>query len=394
MQSFTYHSPTKVIFGREAENQAAQEIKAFGGSRVMIVYGGGSIVKSGLLSRMEALLKEAGLPSVSFGGVQPNPLLSHARKGIEEAIAFQADFILAVGGGSVIDTAKAIAHGVANPDADIWKFWCREVPVEKSIPVGVILTISAAGSETSDSAVLTNEEIHIKRGLNTPYNRPRFALMNPELTYTLPKYQIACGIVDIMMHTLDRYFVKPPYNRMTDEIAEGLLRNVVENGKAALRNPQDYGPMSELMWAGSLSHNGLTGLGNTTDFAVHQLGHELSARFNIAHGASLAVMWASWARYCMDANPERFAQYAEKVWGIREGSIEERANRAINATADYFASLDMPICFSQAGIATHTDDQLAGLADGVTYYGGRETIGAFKLLRRDDIQKIYQAANE
>ncbi|MDP4090190.1 MAG: iron-containing alcohol dehydrogenase, partial [Bacillota bacterium] len=303
MQSFIFHSPTEVAFGKDAELKAAEEIKKFGGSRVLIVYGGGSVVKSGLLARVKETLSKNDIAFIEFGGAQPNPLLSHTTAGVKKAIEFGADFILAVGGGSVIDTAKGIAHGTANPDTDIWKFWTRELAVQKSLPVGAILTISAAGSETSDSAVLTNDETGSKRGLGTIFNRPKFAIMNPELTYTLPEYQIACGIVDIMMHTLDRYFTLTEGNEITDEIAEAVLRVTIKNGKTALKNPKDYQSMSELMWCGSISHNGITGLGAVTDFAPHQLGHELSAKFDVAHGASLSAVWGSWAEYCYKQKP-------------------------------------------------------------------------------------------
>ena len=228
---------------------------------------------------------------MTVGGVKPNPRLSFAREAVKKSIEFGTDFVLAVGGGSVIDTSKAVAHGTANPDTDIWEFWSKKQTVKRSLPVGVVLTLAAAGSETSDSAVLTNEETKIKRGLSTDFNRPAFAIMNPELTYTLPKYQVGCGIVDIMMHTLDRYFTQTENNELTDEIAEGLLRTVIRNGAIAIKDSHDYNAMSEIMWAGSLSHNGITGLGAEKDFAVHQLGHELSAKFDIAHGASLSAVW-------------------------------------------------------------------------------------------------------
>lgn len=298
MQSFIFHSPTEVVFGKDSELQTAQKLKEYGGSRVLIVYGGGSAVKSGLLKRIEKSLTDAGLIFASLGGVQPNPRLSFAYSGIEKAVEFGADLILAVGGGSVIDSAKAIAHGAANPDTNIWSFWTGEKVIEKSLPVGVVLTISAAGSETSDSAVLTNDETHSKIGLSCEFNRPKFAVMNPELTYTLPYYQVACGIVDIMMHTLDRYFTTTEGNEITDEIAEAVLRVAVRNGTIAMKDKNNYQAMSELMWCGSISHNGLTGLGAVKDFAPHKLGRELSAKFDVAHGASLSAVWGSWAKYC------------------------------------------------------------------------------------------------
>ena len=392
MHSFTYWSPTEVVFGKDTESQTAAYVKKYGGSRVFIVYGGGSVVNSGLLERVEKTLDEAGIAHEAFGGVQPNPSLEKAKEGIAAAIEFGADFILGVGGGSAIDTAKGIAHGVANPDVDIWKYWTEELTVEKSLPVGVILTISAAGSETSSSSVLTNKATGSKRGLDTPCNRPKFAIMNPELTFTLPPYQVACGITDIMMHTLDRYF-NPLDNELTDAIAEALLRTVITSGTAAMKDTHDYEAMSEIMWAGSLSHNGLTGLGGTGDFAPHQLGHELSGMFDIAHGASLAVMWGHWANYVYKTKISRFVRYAENVWHIAEGSDEEKAQAGINATVDYFKSIGMPTCFSEAEeIGVQSEEVLKDLAWRCTFEGER-TIGGFQVLDGEDILKIYQSAN-
>ena len=293
MNNFVYWAPTEVIFGKDTELQVTAAIKKFNGNRIIIVYGGGSVVRSGLLNRVLEQFKKENIPYKALGGVQPNPRLGFAKKAIEEAKAFEADFILAVGAGSVIDTAKAIAHGVANPELELWDFWLRKQVVERSLPVGCILTLSAAGSETSNSSVLTNEETGEKRGLSTDFNRPKFAIMNPEITYTLPKEQITYGIVDIMMHTLDRYFTPTKGNVFTDEVAEALLRTVIHYGEKALQNSYDYEAMSELMWCGSISHNGLTGLGAVSDFAPHQLGHELSGKFDVAHGASLSTIWGA-----------------------------------------------------------------------------------------------------
>jgi len=392
MKSFTFYSPTEVVFGKGTELRAADEIKKHGGSRVLIVYGGGSVVKSGLLSRIEQSLTDGGLSFTELGGVSPNPRLSFARVGVEKAKEFGADFVLAVGGGSVIDTAKGIALGIANPGADIWLYWTQEAIPPKSMPVGVVLTISAAGSETSDSAVLTDEETGSKRGLSIDFNRPKFAIMNPELTFTLPSYQIACGIVDIMMHTLDRYFTLTEGNELTDEIAESLLRVVIKNGKIAMKDPSDYEAMSELMWCGSISHNGLTGLGANTDFTPHQLGHELSGKFDVTHGASLSAIWGSWAKYCYQAKPERFVRFAKQVWGIEKGSVEETARAAMDETVAYFTSLGMPTCFTELGIGVQSDEILGELADRCVFYGER-TIGSFKKLDREDAYQIYKLAN-
>ena len=271
MQNFVQYAPTEIVFGKDAHLETGKEVKRWGGHRAFVVYGGGSVVRSGLLRAVEESLEKEGIVYEEFGGVKPNPRLAFAEEGVKKAVSFGADFILAVGGGSSIDTAKGIAHGTANPEAKLWDIWTGKVPLKTSLPVGCVLTIAAAGSETSDSAVLTNEELGRKGGIGSELNRPKFAVMNPELTFTLPKYQIACGVVDIMMHTLERYFIPNQKNRMTDEIAEGLLRVVIENGRTGVNNPTDYDAMSEIMWCGSLSHNNMTGLGRAKDFSVHKL---------------------------------------------------------------------------------------------------------------------------
>lgn len=390
MQKFTYYSPTEVVFGKDAEARTAECVSKYGGTKVFLVYGGGSAVRSGLIGRVEQMLKDAGIACECFGGAQPNPTLQHAREGVEKAIAFGANFILAVGGGSSIDTAKAIAHGAANPGIDINKFWTHEVELTKSTPIGVILTLSAAGSETSASSVLTDKTIGRKRGLNTDMNRPKFAIMNPELTYSLPVYQVACGVTDIMMHTMDRYF-NPIDNELTDAIAEALLRTVIEKGRKAVMDPHDYDAMSEIMWAGSLSHNGLTGLGGAGDWAVHQLGHELSARFDLAHGASLAAVWGTWARYVVDVRPERFARYARNVWGIVEPNDQEAAHKGIEATEAYFTSIGMPTRFGLC-VGVQDEETLRQLAVSCTYDHAR-TIGTLKKLGEEEILEIYRGAN-
>ena len=396
MQAFTQFTPTEIVFGAGVENQTAALIKKYGGSKVMIVYGKGSVEKSGLLDKITTLLCENGISYAKHGGATPNPHLSFAQEGVKAAIAFGADFILAVGGGSAIDAAKAIAHGTANPEADIWKFWLLEENVTKSLPVGVVLTISASGSETSNSSVITNTDTGQKRGLRIDLNRPRFAIMNPQLTYSLPKFQIACGVADIIMHTLDRYFSSEcnegKVNEMTDEIAEALLRVVIRNGTIVLENPCDYQAQSEIMWAGSLSHNGITGLGRTLDFSVHQLGHELGGRFDVAHGASLTAVWGAWAEHCLDVNPARFAQYARNVWGVTTENDNAAANEGIQKTVEYFKAIGMPTCFTELGIGVQSDEVLGELAFSCTHQDKR-LVGSLKPLNKEDIFEIYRTAN-
>ena len=304
MQKFVYYAPTEIVFGRDTEERVGELVRKHEGSRVLVIYGGGSAVRSGLLGRVTKSLEENGLAWKTMGGVVPNPLVSTARNMAKEAIAFGADFILAVGGGSVMDTAKGVAHAAANPEHDIWDFWTG-TPIPKSLPVGAILTISAAGSETSDSAVLTNDgqEPPTKRGVNTIFNRCRFAIMDPCLTMTLPKYQIGAGAADIFMHTSERYFTNILGNHLTDEFAEGLFRDIIEYGPKGVRDPSDYEAMSEIMWCGSVSHVGLTGLGSRGDtqrdgdWSCHQLGMAISALYDSTHGATLTAVWGAWARY-------------------------------------------------------------------------------------------------
>ena len=385
MQPFQYYMKTEVVFGPGQECMTASLVQKHGGTRVLVVYGGGSCVRSGLLGRICSQLEQAGVVYETFGGVQPNPRLSHARRGVQQAIAMQADLILAIGGGSSIDTAKAIAIGAANPQTDIWAFWMKKQTVAKNLPVGVVLTLPAAGSETSDSAVLTNEETCLKCGLTTDRNRPVFAVLDPCLAATLPKYQVACGVTDILMHTLDRYFNPVFTNEISDAMAEALLRVVLENGPKVYANAADTQAMGEIMWCGSLSHNGLTGLGGKKDFAVHQLGHAISAKYDVAHGASLSAVWRAWAEAVADADGyARFARFGRNVWGITEPDDYLAAMEAIVAQTAFFKTLDMPICLQDLG-----DLDAEALAD-LCSYGKTRTIGSFKVLDHEAILEIYK----
>ena len=392
MQAFEYCVPTRIVFGKDSVEKLPEQLKKSGASRVLVVYGGHSAKKSGLLDRVLALLGGAGVSYDTLGGVQPNPHLGLAREGVKKAIAMDAQLILAIGGGSVIDTAKAIAHGKANPDIDIWDFWLGKKKVEKSTPVGVILTIPASGSETSDSAVLTDETILQKRGLNTDYNRPVFAIMDPTLAATLPRRQVACGVTDIMMHTLERY-VNPLENDMTDEIAEALLRVVIRHGEAVVKNPSNIDAMSEIMWAGSLSHNNLTGLGGKKDFSVHQFGQAIGEKFDIYHGETLSATWASYARYVAPTNFARFARYARNVWGIVEADDEKAAMAGIDATEAYFKRLGMPVRIAELSCGVQDEAGLYDLALRCSRNRGR-TIGSFRVLDFEDMLNVYQMANK
>lgn len=392
MKSFVQYAPTEIIFGKDAEKEAGKLVKKWGGDRVLLVYGGGSVKRSGLLDRVKKELEEEGVAYTDLPGVHPNPRLGLVREGVKKAVDFQAELILAIGGGSVIDTAKAVAIGAADPSVDVWSYWAGENQVNKALPVGAILTISAAGSETSDSAVITNEETGKKAGINTDFNRPKFAIMNPELTYTLPKYQLTCGIVDIMMHTLERYFTPVDGNLLTDEIAEGLLRTMIVCGRKAYEDQTDYDAMSEIMWCGSISHNNLTGLGRPKDFLCHKLGHEIGGMFDVAHGATLSAIWGSWARYVYRLDVSRFAHYGRKVWGITEENDEKAALEAIAQTEEYFRSLHMPTCIGELEIGVQPEEVLKKLADSATK-GDTVQLGSFKKINAADAFAIYQAAN-
>lgn len=379
MKNFTLYTPTRIVFGKEVEKETGRLAKEQGASKVLIVYGGGSIIKSGLLKSVQKSLQKEGIAYTELAGVKPNPRMSLAREGVEKAISFGADLILAVGGGSSIDTAKAIAIGAANEGIDLREFWSGKEAITKVLPVGAVLTIAAAGSEMSDSAVLTNEETGKKGGVNTDLVRPRFAVMNPELTYTLPKYQLTFGIVDIFMHTIERYFTPEDGNELTDEIAEGLLRTLIRNGLKAVEQPKDYDALSEIMWCGSLSHNNLTGLGRPKDFACHKLGHEIGGMFDEAHGATLSAVWGSWARYVYQLDIERFANYGKKVWNIELDKAEEAAIAAIEKTEEFFRALDMPVSIGELSIGVQSDEVLKKMAESATK-GGTVKLGCFKRL--------------
>ena len=393
MQSFQYYIKTNVVFGEGSVCRTAELVKKHGGSRVLVVYGGGSAKRSGLLDRVFALLDEALIPYDSIGGVQPNPRVELAREGVKRAVEFRADLILAVGGGSVIDTAKAIAHGAANPETDIWEFWKRRAVLTRSTPVGVILTIPASGSETSDSAVLTNEQECEKRGLNTDLNRPAFAILDPKLAMTLPTRQLSCGVTDILMHTLDRYFTPADDNELTDALAEALLRVVIRNGPKVVENENDLHAMSEIMWCGSVSHNGLTGLGAPREFTTHQLGHALSEKFDAIHGETLSAMWGSWARYVWETKPARFARFARNVWDVDYVDADEAAMLGIEATENFFRSLHMPVSLGELkDVGVQSEEGLQELALRCSYQKTR-TIGSFRVLGYDEMLEIYRLAN-
>ena len=336
MLNFEFCSPTKFVFGRDTQRQAGALVREAGGTRALVVYGGGSVVRSGLLSQVLASLDEAGVAHVELGGVRPNPRSSLVYEGIRLCREHRLDFLLALGGGSSIDTAKAIADGVPY-DGDFWDFYCGKAKPQRALPHGCVLTIPAAGSEGSNSSVITLEEGNLKRGLNTELHRPRFAIMNPELTFTLPRYQLACGVTDMMANIMERYFTNTPDVALTDRLAEALLLSIIEAGPRALENAQDYESHATLMWAGMLAHNNSVGVGREQDWASHQISHELAARYDCAHGASLAVIFPAWMKYTYKHDTARFVRFATMVWGVqREGRSDEEVALAGVAAMEAF----------------------------------------------------------
>lgn len=391
MNNFDYYAPTKVVFGKDTEKETGRLVKEQGASSVLVHFGGKSAIASGLLDRVCQSLKEEGIAYEMLGGVVPNPRLSKVKEGIELCREKKIDFILAVGGGSVIDSAKAIGYGVAN-GGDVWDFYSHKRSAAGCLPIGVILTISATGSEMSDSSVITNEDGWIKTGYHSEYCRPKFAIMNPELTMTLPDYQTACGCTDILMHTMERYFTKGENMELTDSIAEALMRTVIENTKILKENPKDYNARAEVMWAGSLSHNGLTGCGNGgNDFATHALEHELGGMYDVAHGAGLAALWGSWARYVYKEIPERFHKFAVRVMGLEDtGDAEEMAVHGIEAIEAFFREIKMPTNLRELGL-TPSEEELKELAHKCSLNTGGHK-GSAKVLYEADMLAIYEMA--
>lgn len=392
IKDFNFYSPTQVVFGKSAEEQLAALVRRYGGTRVLVHYGGGSARRSGLLDKVFGLLSDAGIGYVELGGVVPNPLLSLVKDGIALCRKEKIDFILAVGGGSVIDSAKAIAYGVPY-DGDPWDFWDGKAVPQSSLPVGTILTIPAAGSEMSDSCVITRDEDQNKRGFNNDLCRCKFAIMNPERTYTLPPYQTAAGATDIMMHTMERYFSRYDGMTLTDSIAEALLRTVKDSVFEVLKNPTDYRHRAQIMWAGSLSHNNLTECGLEKDFATHRLEHELSALFGVTHGAGLAAMWGSWARFVMPKHVSRFVQYAINVMGVTNDLTdpEGTALRGIEATERFFHAIGMPTSIHELLGRKVTDDEIALMVRKCSR-GGTITLGSIEKIGPKEMETIYRMA--
>lgn len=388
MENFTFYSPTYFVFGKEAEIQAGEYVKKFGGSKVLVHFGGSSARKSGLLDRVEASLKKEGLAFVELGGVKPNPRSGLVYEGIELCKKEKVDFILAVGGGSTIDSAKAIAAGVLY-EGDFWDFYSGKT-VEKALPVGTILTIAAAGSEGSPDSVITKEEGMFKRGTGSDALRPKFSILNPALTQTLPPHQTAAGITDIMAHLYERYLTNTKEVEVTDRLIEALLLTMKHEGPRVIENPNNYEARANIMWAGMMAHNNSCGVGRSQDWSSHDIEHELSALYDCAHGAGLAVTMPAVFKYVMNHNVMRFAQVATRVWGCQMDfeHPEVTALEGIKAFQNYLCSIGMPKNFAELGAK---EEDIPELVKVLCHGNGRSgTIGGFVTLNEDDCTKIYK----
>lgn len=407
MNNFTFNSPTRIVFGRGVVDTAGAELAQSGYTSALVVYGGGSVVRSGLLERVEASLDEAGIKYVELGGVRPNPEVTSVRQGIELAREANVDLILPVGGGSVIDCAKAIAFGVPY-EGDVWDFFLKRAKPASRVPVACVLTIPASGSEASNSCVISNDAEHLKCGCGTELNRPVVSFMDPELTFTLPPYQTAAGITDMCAHIMERFFSGEPRVAVTDNISLGLISAIMENAPRVMKDPEDYEARANIMWAGTLAHNGIAGLGMASasgrdgDWSCHGMEHELSALdTRITHGAGLAVLFPAWMRYVWREHPERFLEFGRELFGIEpvdpeadgvdmtcEQAVEDAVLETIDELQQFFVSLGMPATLSELGV--HEED-IERLIPGLRQSRG-ENFGSFKPLTLDDARAIYRSA--
>ena len=388
MNNFTFYSPTYFVFGKDEENNIGKYVTRYGGTKILIHYGGGSVVRTGLLDRIKASLAEYQIEFVELGGVQPNPRSGLVYKGIELCKKEKIDFVLAVGGGSVIDSAKAIAAG-ALYDGDFWDFFSGR-GIRKALPVGTVLTISAAGSEGSPDAVITKEEGMFKRGTGSNALRPVFSVLNPALTQTLPAYQTAAGITDIMAHLFERYFTNTQDVEVTDRLIEGLLLTMVGEAPKVIEDPNDYQARANIMWAGMMAHNNCCGVGREQDWASHDLEHELSALYDCAHGAGLAVVFPAWMEYTLHHDVMRFAQLAVRVWGCPMDfkHPEITAKAGIDAFRNFLRSIGMPLHLSEVG---GKEEDIPYLAHTASYGNGNKgTLGKFVVLNEKDMENIYR----
>ena len=393
MKDFSYCLPTRFVFGHGAERQAGAELAAMGAKRVLIHYGGGSAVRSGLIDRIEADLRAHGMEVFTLGGAQPNPRDDKVYEGIEMVRREGIDFLLAVGGGSAIDSTKAIAHG-SRYEGDFWDFFCGKAKPERTMPFGVVLTMSAAGSESSNSCVIMQERTKIKRGLSTELNRPKISFMNPELAMTVPTYQIASGATDILAHVMERYFTCEGEVDLTDRLCEAVMQAVIRAARIAVRDPHDYDAQAQLMWAGTIAHNETVGVGRVGDFGAHQLEHELSALYGVAHGAGLAVVFPAWLRFQM-RRPEhvmRIAQFANRVYGLPVNfeHPEETALRGIETHESFLREIGMPVTMRELGARA---EDIPALAAKAKRNPDNATIGRAWPITVAEAEEVYRIAD-
>ncbi len=388
MNNFVYYAPTKYVFGKGKESQTGELTRWMGCSNVLLVYGGGSAVRSGLLDRVKKSLDESGVKYTELGGVQPNPTDDKVYEGIELCRNRQLDGLIAVGGGSAIDTAKAIAGGVPY-DGDFWDFFAGKAVMTEALPVGVVLTIPAAGSEGSGNSVITKLDGLHKISLRTESAlRPRFAVMNPELTFTLPPYQTACGIADMMAHIMERYFTNTQGVEITDRVSEGVLKTIIEQAPVVMSEPENYDARANVMWCGTLAHNGVCGTGRHEDWVSHFMEHEISAVYNVAHGAGLAVIFPAWLTFMAKNHPGKVAQYARRVFDVVDGDDSSAAMRGIECLNAFFTSIGLPVTFAQLGI---TEPDIALLVKKLHENKG-DVIGSYYRLTAVETAEIYRLA--
>lgn len=389
MNNFTFYSPTEFVFGKGTEMQTGELVRKYGASKVLIVYGGGSVVRSGLLERVKQTLAQTGIPCLELGGVQPNPIDIKVYEGIDLCRREGVDFVLAVGGGSVIDTAKAIAAGVPY-EGDFWDFYIQKATVSSALKVAVVLTIPAAGSEGSGNSVITKVSTLQKMSLRAPeLLRPRFSIMNPELTFTLPPYQTAAGIVDMMAHIMERYFTNTADTEIADRLCEGTLKAIITEAPRVMADPKDYGARANIMWSGMIAHNGTCGVGNEEDWASHFMEHEISALYNVTHGAGLAVIFPAWLTWMASHHVEKVAQYAARVWDVPVSEdLKAMALESVARLKSFFTSIGMPVNFAQLGVE-HPDIEL--LVEHLHANKG-EQVGCYVRLGRKETREIYELA--
>lgn len=387
MNNFTFSQPTQIIFGKDVENQVGQEVRKYG-TKVLLHYGGGSIKRTGLYERITASLSNAGVEWMELGGVQPNPRLSLVREGISLCREFGASIILAVGGGSVIDSAKAIAAGVMY-DGDVWDFYLGKAFPEEALPVGVVLTIAAAGSEASNASVITNEDGWYKIGLSADCLRPKFALCNPQLTCTVPPYQTACGIADILAHIMERYFTPQRDVDVSDRMCEAVMIAVIENARRVMADPNSYEARAEIMWAGTVAHNDILGAGRKGDWSSHRIEHELSAIYDIPHGAGLAIVFPAWMKYVYKHDIPRFKQFAQRVFGVADdfGDDEKIALEGIARLESFFREIGLPVTLSEANLPHDRFDEMAQKCASRS-----ANVGNYAKLTADTVRQILELA--